>query len=338
MRIASSVLLARDLFPFKQSLADSTLEAMRTQVFSEENTMNAGLIGLGIMGDPMARNLSKAGFALTVATRTPGKAERFAAEVRANNPAARVQAATTPAAVAAASDVIITMVTDSPDVIAVARGEQGIFAGAKPEAVIIDMSTISPQVTRELAAEAAARGLQWIDAPVSGGQKGAIEGTLTIMAGGEAEPLARVRPLLEALGKRITHFGPAGAGQAAKLCNQIVVAGNLLAVCEGLVFGAKAGLDLDTLHQALTGGAANSWALEVLGKKMIDRDFAPAFMVRLQQKDLRLVLEAAAGAHTPLPGTALVHQLLTAVEAEGRGDDGTQTLYRWLEKLAGTGE
>lgn len=300
--------------------------------------MNAGLIGLGIMGDPMARNLSKAGFALTVATRTPGKAERFAAEVRANNPAARVQAATTPAAVAAASDVIITMVTDSPDVIAVARGEQGIFAGAKPEAVIIDMSTISPQVTRELAAEAAARGLQWIDAPVSGGQKGAIEGTLTIMAGGEAEPLARVRPLLEALGKRITHFGPAGAGQAAKLCNQIVVAGNLLAVCEGLVFGAKAGLDLDTLHQALTGGAANSWALEVLGKKMIERDFAPAFMVRLQQKDLRLVLEAAAGAHTPLPGTALVHQLLTAVEAEGRGDDGTQTLYRWLEKLAGTGE
>ncbi|HWQ31853.1 MAG TPA: NAD(P)-dependent oxidoreductase [Blastocatellia bacterium] len=297
--------------------------------------MNAGLIGLGIMGAPMARNLVRAGFPLTVATRTPGKAEQFVAEVKSENPSAQVRAVTSAAEVAAASEVIVTMVTDSPDVIAVARGEQGIFASAKPGTVIIDMSTISPQVTRELAAEAASRGLHWLDAPVSGGQKGAIEGTLTIMVGGEAAALERVRPALEAMGKRITHFGPAGSGQAAKLCNQIVVAVNLLAVCEGLVFGAKAGLDLSTLHQALTGGAANSWALEVLGKKMIERDFAPAFMVRLQQKDLRLVLDAAGTAHTPLPGTSLVHQLLAAVEAEGRSDDGTQTLFRWLEKLSG---
>lgn len=297
--------------------------------------MNAGLIGLGIMGAPMARNLVRAGFPLTVATRTPGKAEQFVADVKSENPAAQVRAVTSAAEVAAASEVIVTMVTDSPDVIAVARGEQGIFATARPGTVIIDMSTISPQVTRELAAEAASRGLQWLDAPVSGGQKGAIEGTLTIMVGGEAAALERVRPALEAMGKRITHFGPAGSGQSAKLCNQIVVAVNLLAVCEGLVFGAKAGLDLNTLHQALTGGAANSWALEVLGKKMIERDFAPAFMVRLQQKDLRLVLDAAGTAHTPLPGTALVHQMLAAVEAEGRSDDGTQTLFRWLEKLAG---
>ncbi|HZS09738.1 MAG TPA: NAD(P)-dependent oxidoreductase [Blastocatellia bacterium] len=297
--------------------------------------MNTGLIGLGIMGAPMARNIIKAGFPLTVTTRTEGKAESFVAEAKAANPSAQVRAVATAAEVAAASEVVITMVTDTPDVVAVARGEHGIFAGARQGTVIIDMSTISPQVTRELAAEAASRGLSWLDAPVSGGQKGAIEGTLTIMIGGDEGALGRARPVLEAMGKRITHFGPAGNGQAAKLCNQIVVAVNLLAVCEGLVFGAKAGLDLNTLHQALTGGAANSWALEVLGKKMIDRDFAPAFMVRLQQKDLRLVMDAAGSGHTALPGAALVHQLLAAVEAEGRGNDGTQSLFRWLEKLSG---
>lgn len=295
--------------------------------------MQVGLIGLGIMGAPMARNLIKAGFPLTVATRTAGKAERFAAdaaqwgEVRAVNSAAEV---------AAASEVMITMLPDSPDVAALARASDGIFAGARSGAVVIDMSTISPQVTRELSAEAASRGLAWLDAPVSGGEKGAIEGTLTIMVGGVSAALDRCRPVLEAMGKRITYFGPSGNGQSAKLCNQILCAVNLLAVCEGLIFGAKAGLDLPTLHQALTGGAANSWALEVLGRKMIDRDFAPAFMVRLQQKDLRLVFETARDNHIPLPGSALVHQLLASVEAEGRGDDGTQSLLRVLERLAGS--
>jgi len=231
--------------------------------------------------------------------------------------------------------VIVTMVTDSPDVIKVARDADGIFAGARSGAVVVDMSTISPRVTRELAAEAEARGLSWVDAPVSGGQKGAIEGTLTIMAGGTAEALDRARPALEAMGKRITHFGLAGSGQAAKLCNQILVAGNLLAACEALTFAKKEGLDLNAVHQALTGGAANSWAFEVLGRKMVDRDFAPAFMVRLQQKDLRLVLDAAGASRTPLPGTSLVHQLLAAVEAEGRGNDGTQSLVRLLERMAG---
>lgn len=287
------------------------------------------------MGAPMARNLLRAGFDLTVATRSPGKAERFASE---NAGLGTVRAVSTPAEVAAVCDVIITIVTDSPDVVAVARGESGIFSAARPGTAIIDMSTISPEVTRELAADAAARGLDWLDAPVSGGEKGAIEGTLTIMVGGEAEALARVQPVLAAMGKRITHLGPAGNGQAAKLCNQIMVAVNLLAVCETLTFARKAGLDLSTLHQALTGGAANSWALEVLGRKMIDRDFAPAFMVRLQQKDLRLVLDAAGSSQTPLPGASLVHQLFAAVEAEGRGDDGTQSLLRILERLAGIRE
>lgn len=291
--------------------------------------MQVGLIGLGIMGAPMARNLVKAGFPLTVATRTPGKAETFAAEN------ANVTAVRSAAEVAAASEVIVVMVTDSPDVVAVARGADGIFATAKPGAVIIDMSTISPQVTQELAAEAESKGLFWLDGPVSGGEKGAIEGTLTIMLGGDEGALAKARPVLEAMGKRITHFGPAGNGQYAKLCNQILVAGNLLAACEALTFGAKVGLDLPTLHQALTGGAANSWAFEVLGKKMIDRDFKPAFMVKLQQKDLRLVMSAASTNRVALPAAALAHQMLAAVEAEGRGDDGTQSLVRIFERLAG---
>jgi 3-hydroxyisobutyrate dehydrogenase len=294
--------------------------------------MQIGLIGLGIMGAPMARNLLKAGYKLTVATRTPGKAETFAAE---NSSLGEARAVKTPAEVAAASEIIITMVTDSPDVVAVAHGPDGVFATAKPGSIVIDMSTISPQVTRDLAEEAKSKGLSWLDAPVSGGEKGAIEGTLTIMVGGDADALERARPALNAMGKRITHFGPAGNGQSAKLCNQIMTAVNMLSVCEALTFGAKAGLDLATLHQALTGGAANSWALEVLGKKMIDRDFKPAFMVKLQQKDLRLVLDAADQNHTPLPTASMAHQLFSAVEAEGRGNDGTQSLLRIFERLAG---
>ncbi len=297
--------------------------------------MQVGFIGLGIMGQPMARNLLKAGFPLVVATRTPGKAAAFAKD---NAALGNVQAAETPAQVAAICDLIVVMVTDTPDVVEVAYGETGLFATANPGTIIVDMSTISPSVTRDLAAKAAKQGLFWLDGPVSGGEKGAIEGTLTIMLGGDATAVANASPALNAMGKRITHFGAAGNGQAAKLCNQIMVAGNLLAVCEMLTFARKAGLDLNLVHQALTGGAANSWALDVLGKKMIDRDFKPAFMVKLQQKDLRLVLDAANRNHTPLPSASLAHQLLAAVEAEGRGEDGTQSLVRIFEKLAGLAE
>ena len=293
---------------------------------------SVGLIGLGIMGQPMARKLLRAGYQLTVATRQRGKAEAFAKE---NSHLGQVEAVETPAAVARNCRTIITMVTDTPDVEAVVRGQDGILTTAGPGSIIIDMSTISPRVTRELAAEAATREVHWLDAPVSGGEKGAIEGTLTIMVGGAETALEKVRPILEAMGRRITYFGPAGNGQAAKLCNQILVVGNLLAVCEALTFGAKSGLDLPTLHQALTGGAANSWALEVLGKKIIDRDFKPAFMVRLQQKDLRLVLDAAYENQTPLPTTALGHQLFSIIQGEGRGDDGTQSLARIFERMAG---
>ena len=311
---------------------------MAVKMDTESNQLTSkriGWVGLGIMGQPMVRNLLRAGYSLTVATRTPGKAAAFAADNRALGP---IEAVETPAEVAARSEIILTMVTDSPDVEAVVRGPQGLLATAQPGSVIIDMSTISPEVTRELAAEAKAVGVEWLDAPVSGGQKGAIEGTLTILVGGESTTLDRCRPVLEAMGKRITHLGPVGQGQAAKLCNQILVAGNLLAVCEALTFAAKSGLDLPTLHGALTGGAANSWALEVLGGKIIARDFQPAFMVRLQQKDLRLVLEAAYENRTPLPITALAQQLFAVVEAEGRGEDGTQSLARVFERLAGLAE
>lgn len=191
------------------------------------------------------------------------------------------------------------------------------------------MSTISPEVTKTLAAEAKSKQLSWLDAPVSGGTKGALEGTLTIMVGGSAQALEKARPVLECMGKRITHFGETpGMGQNAKLANQIMTGVNLLAVCEALTFGKKVGLDLNTLHTALTGGAANSWALEVLGKKMIDGDFKPAFMVKLQQKDLRLVMAEAQRNHIAIPAAALSHQMLTSCEAAGRGDDGTQTLYQ----------
>lgn len=294
--------------------------------------MQVGFIGLGIMGQPMARNLLKAGFPLVVATRTPGKAASFA---RDNAALGHVQAAETPAQVAALCDIIVNIVTDTPDVVEVAYGANGLFASAKAGTIIIDMSTISPSVTRDLATKASKQGLFWLDAPVSGGEKGAIEGTLTIMVGGAPEAVVQAQPVLNAMGKRITHFGAPGNGQAAKLCNQIMVAVNLMAVCETMTFARKAGLDLNLLHQALTGGAANSWALDVLGKKMIDRDFKPAFMVKLQQKDLRLVMDAADRNHTALPAASLAHQMLAAVEAEGRGDDGTQSLVRVFERLAG---
>ena len=286
-----------------------------------------GFIGLGIMGRPMARNLLKAGYSLTVYSRGQSAVEALIADgavgVRSSQE------------VAERSDVVITMVTDTPDVRQVLLADKGVLAGIRTGGILIDMSTISPQVTRELADEAKSKGILWLDGPVSGGEKGAIEGTLTIMVGGDPEGLEKARPVLNSMGKRITHFGPAGSGQSAKLCNQIMTAINMLAVCEALTFGAKAGLDLATLHQALTGGAANSWALEVLGKKMIERDFKPAFMVRLQQKDLRLVMDAANLNHTPLPTASLAHQLFAVVEAEGRGDDGTQSLLRIFERLAG---
>jgi 3-hydroxyisobutyrate dehydrogenase len=275
----------------------------------------------------MVRNLLKAGFDVTVNSRTKVSVDEMVA--------LGARRAGTPAEAAAATDMIITMVPDSADVEAVARGSGGVFHGAHAGLIIADMSTISPAVTRALSSEAAGRGCDWLDAPVSGGELGAIAGTLTIMVGGTSAAFERARPVFAGMGTRVTHIGPSGHGQTAKLCNQILAAVNLLASCEALVLGAKAGLDVVKLHEALTGGAANSWAFQNLGRKIIDRDFAPAFKVRLQQKDLRLVGEAARDVGVPIFAAGLVEQLLRVLEAEGAGDQGTQQLVTVLERLAG---
>ena len=276
----------------------------------------------------MARNLLKAGFDVTVHSRTRAKVE----ELRQ----AGARAGASPADVAAQSEMVVTIVPDSPDVEQVAIGPGGVLSGARPGLIVADMSTISPAVTRRLGERAASLGASWLDAPVSGGEAGAIAGTLTIMVGGDAAPFERALPVFQAMGKRVTHIGPSGHGQLAKLCNQILVAINLLGASEALVFAAKAGLDLDKVHEALSGGAANSWAFENLGRKMLDRDLKPAFKVALQQKDLRLVSEAAREICAPVIGADLVQQLLRVLEAQGRGDAGTQALVTVLETLAGT--
>jgi 3-hydroxyisobutyrate dehydrogenase len=285
-----------------------------------------GFIGLGIMGRPMARNLMRAGFPLTVWNRSrPGIDELVSAGAAAGE---------SPQDVASRSDVIITIVTDSPDVEQVVLGERGIIHGARPGATVIDMSTISPEVTREIAARLREREVHMLDAPVSGGDKGAREGTLSIMVGGEEAVFERCRPVFEAMGKNIVYVGENGAGQTAKLCNQIACAVNIQAMCETLMFAVRSGIDPHRMLQAVTAGAGGSWMMTHLAPRILNGDFAPGFMVKLQQKDLRLVLEAADRLKLPLPATVVVQQLFRAVEAAGGGDLGTQAIIQSLEKLA----
>ncbi|MFY9552396.1 MAG: NAD(P)-dependent oxidoreductase [Thermoanaerobaculia bacterium] len=292
-------------------------------------TPRVGFIGLGTMGTGMARNLAKAGFPLAVATRTPGKAEAFAREL-----GGAVTACETAEEVARRSEVVVSCLPDAPQVEEVHVGEKGTVRGAAAGTVVVDSSTIDPDAARAIGRRLAESGVAFLDAPVSGGQKGAIEGALTFFVGGEASALERARTVLSAMGKRITHLGPSGAGQLGKAVNQILVAGTLVAVSEGIAFAQKSGLPLPALHEALMGGAASSWMLDVLGKKMIARDFAPAFAIKHQQKDLAILLKAAREIGVPLPGAALAHQLLSALEAQGRGEDGTQALLTLYERMA----
>jgi 3-hydroxyisobutyrate dehydrogenase len=292
-----------------------------------------GIVGLGTMGAPMARNLAKAGFRLALATRTAAKARTLAGEISAAGGKASAQERF--ADVGRESDVLVTCLPDAPEVEAVLFGPGGAVEGMARGTIVIDCSTIAAESARAIAARLSERGVELLDAPVSGGQKGAIEGTLTFFVGGNAAALERARPVFDAMGKRITHLGPSGAGQLGKATNQIIVAGNLIAVSEAIAFAERVGLPLPALHEALTSGAANSWALEVLGKKMLDRDFRPAFAIKHQQKDLAIVLRTAREKGVPLPGTALVHQLLSALEAQGRGEDGTQALLTLYEQLEG---
>jgi 3-hydroxyisobutyrate dehydrogenase len=290
-------------------------------------TDRIGFIGLGIMGKPMARNLLKAGYPLTVWNRSQPGIEELVRD--------GASPGSSPEDVAHRSDMIITIVTDSPDVEKVALGPKGIIEGGRPGLIHIDMSTISPAVTRRIASRLAEKGIEMLDAPVSGGDTGAQAGTLSIMVGGKEETFQRCRPIFEVLGRTIVHCGPNGAGQTVKLCNQIVVALNNLAMCEALVFATKAGIDTRRMLEAVGAGAASSWALLNLAPRVLARDFRPGFKVAHQQKDLRLALETAEQQAIPLPGTSLVHQLFAAVEAEGLGAEGTQALVKALEKLAG---
>lgn len=290
-------------------------------------TERIGFIGLGIMGAGMAANVLRAGFPLTVWNRTASKTALLAA--------AGAAVAATPAELAAASDIIVTCVSDTPDVQAVIVGPQGVIEGARPGSLVIDMSTISPAVTRELASALAERRVAMLDAPVSGGSEGAARGTLSIMVGGEAAAVQRAMSLLQAMGQRITHVGGHGAGQTVKLVNQVLVVGNCLAMAEALLLAQAGGVDLHKTLEAVSGGAAGSWMLSNRGPQILARDWRPGFTIALQQKDLRLVLEAADQQGAPLPGAALIFQLYRTLEARGLEGDGNHALIKALEALAG---
>lgn len=285
--------------------------------------MKVGFVGLGIMGAPMAANLIGAGFALNVYNRTPGKCEALEK--------LGARAYPTPAGLASASEVVVTIVSDTPDVEAVLFGENGLAEGLEPGSVVIDMSTISPTRTVEFAARLADRRVDMLDAPVSGGDKGAIAGTLSIMVGGKQEAFNRCLPLFEAMGRNIVYAGPSGSGQKTKLVNQVVGSLNLLAMIEGIRMAEQAGLDPQRTLDAVGAGAAGSWMWTHLGPRVARRDFAPGFMIRLHQKDLRLAAEFARDLGIDMPGTALSHELFTEALRKGLGEQGNQGLYKLWE-------
>ena len=287
-----------------------------------------GFVGTGIMGAPMARNAAKAGFAVTVTNRTLTRAEPLAKD--------GATVVKTPREVAERSDIVITMVPNTPHVEAAVFGPDGVAAGAREGLLLIDMSTISPTATREVAERAAKNKppFRTLDAPVSGGEIGAIEARLSIMIGGDAADVKRATPLFEALGKTIVHIGDHGAGQACKLANQIAVAINNLGVSEALVFAASQGIDLEKTRQVIAGGAGSSWAMNNYAPKMLAGDFRAGFMIDLQQKDLRLVLDNAFADHISLPGAALVHELYNALQKDGGGREGNHALIKVIERLS----
>jgi len=286
-----------------------------------------GFIGLGVMGNPMAKNLLAAGYSLTVLDRNKPKMEELVSLGAAT--------AGSPREVAESSDVVIIMVGGSPDVEEVVLGPSGLIEGSRPGLVAIDMSSISPIATRRIAEALAEKDVKMLDAPVSGGDIGARQATLSIMVGGPEEVYDERLPIFKALGKRITYMGEIGSGQATKLCNQVICGLHIQAVCEGLMLGARLGLDLERLLQVVTAGYANSRILSHLGPKMVERDFRPGFKMLHQLKVLKNALNTAAALNVPLPCTALVQQMFRVVEADGLGEEGTQASILVMEKLAG---
>lgn len=283
-------------------------------------------IGLGIMGGPMAAHLLAAGHSLSVNTRTRARARELLDR--------GAEWAQSPAEAAQNSDFVFICVPDTPDVESVVLGRDGVASVARPGLIVVDHSTISPAATRAMAQAVAARGASMLDAPISGGDTGAKNATLSIMVGGDEEAFARARPLLAHMGKTITWCGPSGAGQLTKLVNQILVSVTNLAVCEALTFAQDNGLDPQKTLAAVGGGAAGSWQLSNLGPKMVAGDFRPGFMIKLQQKDLRLAIQAAREAGLDLPALDLVHRLFDEAIRDGRWEQGTQALYAIVQKLA----
>jgi 2-hydroxy-3-oxopropionate reductase len=286
-----------------------------------------GLIGLGIMGRPMARNLLKAGYALVVHSRSRGPVEEI------------VKAGATAAAsskdVAAQCDVLITMLPNSPEVEQVVLGPGGVIEGARRGMILVDMSTISPIVSQKVGKALEAKGVAMLDAPVSGGEKGAIDGALSIMVGGDKATFERVLPIFQAMGKTITLLGPLGFGGFTKLANQIIVAVNLTALAEALTLGKKAGLDRDLLLTALAGGLAGSKCLEQKRANYVANTYNPGFKVDLHYKDLGLIMESARELGVPLPATAVVQELFNALRVKGRGGLDHSGVITLLEDLAG---
>ncbi len=288
--------------------------------------VSVGFIGLGLMGSGMSANLLKAGFMVTVWNRTTSKTAPLVA--------AGAKTAKSPKDVAAVSDIVIDIVTDAKDVEEVLLGPEGVVHGAKKGTLVIDMSTISPVRTREIAVRLEKAGLRMLDAPVSGGDLGARNGTLSIMVGGDATDLEEAMPVFRAMGKTITHIGGHGDGQVAKAVNQILVGMNVLGVAEALVFAKKAGVDPKKAYDAVVGGAAGSWQLTNNGAKMLVGDIEPGFRVRDYLKDLRIIMETGDVVGMPLLGTGVVQQMFRAVDSEGLKEKGTQAVIVAVEKIA----
>lgn len=289
--------------------------------------MRIGFIGLGAMGESMARHLRAAGHPLAVWARRPESAAGLVAE--------GVPLCATPAELAARSEVVVTIVTASADVEALAFGGDGLAEGFAKDAIHLDMSTIAPDTARRLAERYARQGVDWVDAPVSGGPQGARDATLAIMAGAHPEVLERVRPLLEVLGKRIVHIGPPGAGQVAKACNQILTGVGVAAVAEALNFATRSGVDAGKVREALLGGFAYSRILENHGQRMLERNFKPGFKAWMHQKDMRIVMEEAHRLGLALPSAAATAQMFNALVGSGMGEDDSVAMLKLLERMSG---
>lgn len=289
--------------------------------------MKVAFIGLGTMGGPMSLNLLKAGHEVIVHNRTRAREQPLVT--------AGAIAAATPAEAAAQANIVITCVSDTSDVEAVLLGNEGVIQGAQPGTLVIDMSTISPTATRQIATTLANQHISMLDAPVSGGSEGAQNGTLSIMVGGEAPAVEQAMPVLSAMGKTITHVGAIGAGQVTKAINQIIVAGTYWSIAEGMSLGLKAGLDMDKVKQAVCNGAAGSWALTNRSDNMINNNYPLGFRVRLHRKDLLIALEAARELGLPLPMAAYIEQVESGLIAQGYGDEDMSALARSVRQQGG---